>query len=240
MHTIQRAARAAALSLLIGALTGCAGTPSRTPSVPNAHKAMATPVSQSQLAAVVLTSADVPALQRNAASDHFGPVTLKYVADVGGFECTVLLNAINASTAYHALVEVDRGYQLKDSGNEIQIETQTTGYSSAAIAQRLVTDARNSAKGCGNLHYTLNGISLALRNVIGLPLPTVGDDSTAVQATLIIRNSTPMPVAVDTIRVGAAVLGVWVYGDSAPSALLQQTAEAAAARLRQAEATQAQ
>jgi hypothetical protein len=251
MHAIHRTAYAAALSILVGSMAGCdtaqTTTPSSSAGTQSAHatpsasaasgsKAEATPLSQSQLAAVLLTSRDVPALQRDAPSDHFGVVTLRYVADTGGPECNVFLNAINTpETTYHSLGEVDRGYQLAGPQGEVPIDTQMTTYSSAANAQRIVTDIRSSAKDCSNLHYTLNGNSLAYHNVTSMPLPTVGDDSTAIQATFTANNSAPVPVAMDMIRVGTVAVGVWVYDDPNPYPLLLQAAHAVADKIRQTE-----
>jgi len=247
MHAIRRTAYATALSIGVGATAACGGAgttgpaasavharaASSAPASNSEHKTPAMLVSESQLkAAASLPLAEDPSLQTDPSSDHTGVVTLKYVVDVGGPKCTVFLNAVNESgLAYHSLAEVDSGYVLAGSSSGIQIETILTSYSSVANAQRVVDDTRASAKSCAKLHYTLNGQSLAMADITGMPLAEMGDDSTAIRASFSANSNAPMPMAADIIRVGTVVLGVYVYNDTNPSAVLRQVASLASAKL---------
>jgi hypothetical protein len=255
MHTIRRTAYASALALAVGTTAACgsAGTTTRTASATSARSASATAtagaaaghrvpaaaVSQTQLEAASLSGPEVPGLQADQSGDHDGVDTMKFVAETGAPECTVLLNAVNASgLAYHSLAEVDRSYGLTSppDATGFQIGTTLTSYASVAGAQRIVGDARASVKGCPSLRYTLNGNALAMNQVTALSLPTTGDDSTAVRAVFVADSNAPMPMVEEVIRVGTVVLCVYVYNDADPSALLQRVATAATAKLRHEEA----
>jgi hypothetical protein len=166
-------------------------------------------VSEAQLKAASLSGTDVPSLQTDPSQDHTGVETLAHVADAGGMQCNVFLNAINTSKlAYHP-----------------------TSYPSTANAQRVIDDTRASAKSCASLRYTLRGNSLALSNIVALSLPKLGDDSTGAQGSLSANGNPGSPVAVDMIRVGSVDLSVYAYGDPSPTALLQLVATTAAAKL---------
>lgn len=196
-------------------------------------------MSEDALKAVTLSAADVPTLQPSPYDDNVAVNRRKYLADTGGPECTLFLNAVNVSgTHYRELDEVDRGYTVSGGPGKgsIQADTMMTGFASAADAQQVVTDARSSAKNCPNVRFTLTLDWETYQDVTVLPLPTVGDDATATQLTYNMRNGTPMPMAVDTIQVGTVVLSVWVYDAPDSSAALQQVATAAAAKLQQEEA----
>lgn len=249
MHTFRRAAYAAAVSMAVTVTAACGAGAKTTPAgsavpahpAPSApasssgHKAPAT-VSESQLETVA--SLRDPSFQADASANHTGVVTLKYLADVGGPECTVFLNAVNESgLAYHSLAEVDRGYDyhalavdkgLLAANSGVQIELILTSYASVADAQQVVGDLRTSAKSCAKLHYTINGQSLAMSNMTSMPLAAMGDDSTAVRASFSSNGNTPTPMAVDMIREGTVVLGVYLYNDTSPSRLLQEEASTAA------------
>ncbi|WP_034090933.1 hypothetical protein [Streptacidiphilus albus] len=105
------------------------------------------------------------------------------MADTGGPECTLFLNAVNVSgTHYRALDEVDRGYTMLGCPDKLpfELETMMTGFASAADAQRVVTDTRSSGKNCPNIRFTLDSpVREAYQDVPPFSLPTVGDDATA-------------------------------------------------------------
>ena len=194
-------------------------------------------LSEKQLQVVALSDTDFPLLKRAPRYDRTGVTSIRYKADAGGSECTTFLNAqFLSGSYYHGLHEVDRGYTLTTTDRPVQLESTAVSYPSAREAERVIDDTRTSVKHCSNLHYRLKNHSFSFKEIVSMPIPRTGDDSTAFQESWSLQDGKAEPWATELIRVGTVVVSVNATSSPDPFRLLQQTGKQAASELGHEEA----
>ncbi|MEU6462344.1 sensor domain-containing protein [Streptomyces sp. NPDC046976] len=233
---------AAAFVLSVGALSACGGgsggssagtartsepSVSASPSAPAAH---AKPLTEGRLKAAVITAADVPGLRADTSEDGSGAETQRITATSGGPVCTQFLNAMSAyAGTYGSSAAVVRGFTVQGSDGPVSILVSLVSHTSAAGAQRVIDDARKSAKGCAHLTYD-NGGSTRM-NLAPLALPVMGDDSTVTRAGVIIGKR-GFCMVMGLVRVGTVSLNVMVSSDGYDYGDLQTVAKVSVGKLK--------
>ena len=250
MNAVRRTVCAVAVSMALGVTAACGGAGAKVHSVasqaagpPKAKVASVDPrvqsvvLSEKQLQVVALSDTDFPLLKRAPRYDRTGVTSIRYKADAGGSECTTFLNAqFLSGSYYHGLHEVDRGYTLTTTDRPVQLESTAVSYPSAREAERVIDDTRTSVKHCSNLHYRLKNHSVSFKEIVSMPIPRTGDDSTAFQGSWSLQGGKAEPWATELIRVGTVVVGVNATSSPDPFRLLQQTGKQAASELGHEEA----
>ncbi|MFJ3649425.1 sensor domain-containing protein [Streptomyces murinus] len=235
---------AGAFVLSVGALSACgsssdssAGTartsePSASaasPSAPAAPAAHAKPLTEGRLKAAVITAADVPGLRADTSEDGSGVETQRITATSGGRVCTEFLNAMSANAGtYGSSAAVTRGFTVQGTGSPVSIRVSLVSHTSAAGAQRVIDDARESAKGCAHLAYDDGGTTRL--NLAPLSAPLMGDDSTVTRMGVIVGKQ-GVCATVGLVRVGTVSLNVMVSSDGYDYGDLQTVAKASVSKL---------
>lgn len=232
---------AGAFVLSVGALSACgsssdssAGTartsePSASAASPSAPAAHAKPLTEGRLKAAVITAADVPGLRADTSEDGSGVETQRITATSGGRVCTEFLNAMSANAGtYGSSAAVTRGFTVQVTGSPVSIRVSLVSHTSAAGAQRVIDDARESAKGCAHLAYDDGGTTRL--NLAPLSAPVMGDDSTVTRMGVIVGKQ-GVCTTVGLVRVGTVSLNVMVSSDGYDYGDLQTVAKASVSKL---------